>query len=405
MLEDIFFKKLITYQCGNQELRFRVSQDLFSSFQIDAGTRFLIRAVTPDCTHNYRKILDLGCGYGPIGLTLKALCPESVVHMTDPDALAVAYSRRNTEINHLDGVKVYGSLDYDSVTERDFDLVISNIPGKAGTPVISHIIEDAFHYLSPQGIAAVVVVTPLEPLITELINNNSRIKLLDFQTRPGHAVFRYGFTAPHDEAAHPAPGITERDVYYRGSEDFIAGGFSYRMETAYGLPEFDQLGYATELLIDGLKNLRQKSFRHILVFNPLAGHIPVVIWKMFKPGKISLAGRSLLGLRYSAKNLLLNGFPNANMAITHRAGLDTGGLEKADLITGILRDEEGNEAITSIVIHMGDLLNINGTLLLSAGSTSITRIIRQLSSIPSLVLTDRKKHRGSSILILSKQFN
>ena len=93
----------------------------------------MIRTIIPDCTHNYSKILDLGCGYGPIGLTLKALRPESAVHMTDPDALAVAYSRRNAEINRLDGVKIYGSLDYDSITERDFDLVISNIPGKAAT--------------------------------------------------------------------------------------------------------------------------------------------------------------------------------------------------------------------------------------------------------------------------------
>ena len=336
MPEDVFFKKLITYRCCNQELRFRVSQDLFSSFQIDAGTRFLMRTVIPDCTHNYRKILDLGCGYGPIGLTLKALRPESAVTMTDPDALAVAYSRRNAEINHLESVKIYGSLDYDSVTERDFDLVISNIPGKAGAPVISHIIEDAFHYLGPQGTAAVVVVTPLEPLITEIIKNNSRIKLLDFQTRPGHAVFRYSFTAPHDEAAHPAPGITERDVYYRGSADFTAGGFSYNMETAYGLPEFDQLGYTTALLLDGLENLRQKTFKHVIVFNPLAGHVPVVLWKMFKPEKISLAGRSLLGLRYSAKNLLLNGFPAAGLEMRTRPGLMPADLKKPTLLPAYL---------------------------------------------------------------------
>ena len=404
MPEDVFFKKLITYRYCSRELRFRVSQDLFSSFKIDTGTQFLIRTVTPGCSHQYRKILDLGCGYGPIGLTLKALNPDSLVHMIDPDALAVDYSRQNAEINRLTGVKIYASLDYDDVTDNDFDLIISNIPGKAGIPVISHIIEDAVHYLSPQGTVAVVVVAPLEPVIAGIISNNKNITLLDTKTRPGHAVFHYTFTAPHDGPKLPAQNITEKDVYYRGSAEFTAASFTYNMETAYGLPEFDRLSYATELLLDGLKNLRNKTFQHILVFNPLAGHIPVILWKMFRPENISLAAVTSLPLNILPKTSSLTGFPPPTWK-SHTAPALPPHRQKADLITGILREEEGSEAIIATLKQMADLLEAKGTALLSAGSTPVTRIIQKLPSIPSLVLHDRKKHRGSSLLILNKQFS
>jgi 16S rRNA (guanine1207-N2)-methyltransferase len=403
MAEDVFFKKLISYRYCNQELRFRVSQDLFSSFKIDTGTQFLIRTVIRGCSHIYKKILDIGCGYGPIGLTLKALNPDCLVHMIDPDALAVAYSRRNAEINRLTDVKIYGSLDYDAVTENDFDLIISNIPGKAGIPVISHIIEDAFHYLSLEGIVAVVVVSPLEPVVAGIINNNKNIRLLDCKTRPGHTVFQYAFNTHHDAARHPEPNIDGRDVYYRGSAEFTAGGFTYNMATAYGLPEFDQLSYGTELLLDGLKSLRQKTFKNITVYNPQVGHIPVILWKMFQPEKLFLSSRDLLSLRYSAGNLELNGFPGANLEMSHQPGLEPGSLKKADLITGIIREDEGPEAILSTVRQMEDLVDIKGTILLSAGSTAITRIIQKLPQFPSLVMKERKKYRGYSFLVLQKQ--
>ena len=147
----MYFKKLLTFRFWKQEMQFRVSQDLFSSLQVDVGTQFLLRAIQDLDPGQFSKILDLGCGYGPIGATLKKLNGMASVHMVDRDALAVEYSRQNADLNCLSGVSVYGSLGYDDVRCKDFDLIASNIPAKAGHEVISHLLRDAVYYLRPGG--------------------------------------------------------------------------------------------------------------------------------------------------------------------------------------------------------------------------------------------------------------
>ena len=65
---DVFFKKTIPFNFSGQRLLFRVSQDLFSSHDIDVGSKFLLRTVlTSPHVGRPLAILDLGCGYGPMG--------------------------------------------------------------------------------------------------------------------------------------------------------------------------------------------------------------------------------------------------------------------------------------------------------------------------------------------------
>ena len=191
----MYFKKLLTFRFWRQEIQFRVSQDLFSSHQIDAGTQFLLRAIKDLNQGQFSKILDLGCGYGPIGLTLKKLSGTACVHMVDRDALAAEYSRQNADINGLSGVSVYGSLGYDDVRSRDFDLIASNIPAKAGQVVISHLLRYSVHYLRPGGVVVVVVVAPIERMVDEVLRNSPGISLLFKRSRRGHIVFGYQFAS------------------------------------------------------------------------------------------------------------------------------------------------------------------------------------------------------------------
>ena len=67
---DPYYKKEVTLRIGGRGLVFRVSQTLFSSFGIDAGTELLLRTLHRE-GGKFRKVLDLGCGYGPIGIALK----------------------------------------------------------------------------------------------------------------------------------------------------------------------------------------------------------------------------------------------------------------------------------------------------------------------------------------------
>lgn len=68
---DAYLKKDISYNYRGKELKFYVSQALFSSHSIDLGTNHLLKTLTSEGFNKYNKVLDLGCGYGPIGNSLK----------------------------------------------------------------------------------------------------------------------------------------------------------------------------------------------------------------------------------------------------------------------------------------------------------------------------------------------
>ena len=169
----------------------------------------------------------------------------------DRDALAVEYSRKNADLNRLTGVDIYGSLGYDDVKRTDFDLIISNIPGKASEPVIAHLLREASHYLAPGGLAAVVVVAPLEATVAKILNDTSRAKIILKRSMSGHAVFHYRF-AGEPGSPEPSKRATERDVYHRKNGKIHFKNLEYTIQTAYGLPEFDSLSYGSQMLMKAL---------------------------------------------------------------------------------------------------------------------------------------------------------
>ena len=72
-LVQLYYKKTIKYKYQNIDFKFLVSQNLFSSQKIDNGTNRLLRTLTFQNVNKFNKVLDLGCGYGPIGIILKKI--------------------------------------------------------------------------------------------------------------------------------------------------------------------------------------------------------------------------------------------------------------------------------------------------------------------------------------------
>ena len=400
--QDAYYKKEITFKFRRQALRFRVSQSLFSSYQIDVGTQFLLRTIASTNSDKFGKILYLGCGYGPIGLTLKQVNDDSVVHMVDRDALAVEYARQNAELNRLSCIKSYGSLGYDDVATADFDLIVSNIPAKAGELVISDFLGDAVHYLSPGGMVAVVVVTSLESTVAEMIENTASVNLLLRKTRPGHAVFHYQFSETDGEVSRTRQNALERGVYHRDSLTFSFHDLKYQICTAFGLPEFNSLSHHTELLMEGIQNLRNSAISRAVVFNPGQGHILVVLWKLIQPDHIALVGRDLLSLRYAKNNLLLNECPGGQITLSHQVGVLSKDQGQADLVVGVLREDEGTEAIALTVKQAAEQLSPDGTVLVSASSTAVTRLVGAVRSQRLLRIKERTRRKGTSLLVMER---
>jgi 16S rRNA (guanine1207-N2)-methyltransferase len=400
---DVYFKKTIPFNFSKQRLRFRVSQDLFSSHDVDVGSRFLLRTlVTAKDVGRPSSILDLGCGYGPIGLTLKQLHPEAVVHLTDRDALAVEYARQNAVLNgFLDGVEVYGSLGYDDLRRTAFHLIVSNIPGKAGQAVVADLLLGAGRRLDPGGLVAVVVVAPLESFVAGVLGGRGDVDIVLHERKSGHAVFHYRFTgAP--SGAPAARSAFERGVYRRQVASVTKANLSYSLETAFNLPEFDSPSYATEMLFDGLRDLCGDAVERAVLFNPGQGHAAVALWKWLEPRQISLVDRDLLALRYARLNLLRNGCPEDRVALLHQVGVRLPQPESVDLTLGVLREDEGQEAVVLTVRQAAEQLAPGGRALVAGSSTAITRLATFLDAVPLVEVVDRKRRAGHSLLVLRK---
>jgi 16S rRNA G1207 methylase RsmC len=184
---DAYFKKEITYPYKGIKFVFDVGITLFSTFAIDHGTDMLIRHMI---LNNPKTILDIGCGYGPIGIILAKTNPQSQVTMLDTDLLAVRYTNININKNNVLNAITIGSVGMEEVLDKNFDLIVSNIPAKIGDEAISQeFILTPLAHLNPNGELWIVVVSALNHLIPRVgLKNHLDMKLV--RKRSGHSLYR-----------------------------------------------------------------------------------------------------------------------------------------------------------------------------------------------------------------------
>jgi len=136
---------------------------VFSPRSIDEGTLLLMKHIEVGVND---VCLDLGCGYGPIGLALAKHCTKGEVHMIDKDFVAIELANNNAKLNNLSNAKAYFSDAFLQVpNEVKFDQVISNLPAKVGREQLSIILYDALDVLKPGGKITVVTINGLKNFI------------------------------------------------------------------------------------------------------------------------------------------------------------------------------------------------------------------------------------------------
>ncbi len=171
--EDVSFEA----ELRGQRLRFASRFGLFAPRAVDEGTRLLLDHLdvrpTDDC-------LDLGCGYGAIGLTLARLAPGGRTVLVDRDVVAVECARRNAEANGIGNAEVILGDGFWGLEGRQFDLVASNLPAKAGNEALYLLLADARASLRPGGRCAVVTLSGMrrfiERALEELFGNYEKVK-------------------------------------------------------------------------------------------------------------------------------------------------------------------------------------------------------------------------------------
>ncbi len=160
-----------------QHLTFHTTWGLFSPKGVDEGSRLLLDHLEIKADDH---TLDLGCGYGPLGLTLAKLAPEGTSVLVDKDFVAVEYSRKNAELNGIRNTEIFLSNGFDQIGDRRFDLIVSNLPAKTGKELYYLYFHDALARLNPGGSIYVVTISGLRKFIAkafqEVFGNYEKLK-------------------------------------------------------------------------------------------------------------------------------------------------------------------------------------------------------------------------------------
>ena len=135
--KDIVFEEKLK----DRAYTFHTTWGLFNPKRVDPGTRLLVDYLEPAPTD---RCLDLGCGYGPVGLALGHQCPEGQVQMVDKDFVAVDYANANAVRNGLENCSAYLSNAFSHVpVDARFNTIASNLPAKVGNELLTLILHDA----------------------------------------------------------------------------------------------------------------------------------------------------------------------------------------------------------------------------------------------------------------------
>jgi 16S rRNA G1207 methylase RsmC len=162
--KDIIFRESL----GSHEFIFHSTWGLFSPRQIDEGTQLLIRYL--DIPEN-AQCLDIGCGYGPIGLYLARQSPQGQTLLVDKDFVAVEYSNKNIAVNKIPNARVILSNGFVQIPEeKRFDIIASNIPAKVGKELLTLFLYDAKQRLNPGGKLYVVTINGLRQFMKRNLN-------------------------------------------------------------------------------------------------------------------------------------------------------------------------------------------------------------------------------------------
>src|SRR4051812_5835483 len=137
-----------------------VPADVFATRAIDQGTLLLSRIPPPAPP---RSFLDLGCGYGALGLPVAARYPEASAVLVDRDLLAVRAAAHNARALGLRNVTARPGLGYRDLPDgARFDLVLCNVPARIGPRGVAYLLEAGRSLLTPGGELRAVVIRDLQ---------------------------------------------------------------------------------------------------------------------------------------------------------------------------------------------------------------------------------------------------
>ena len=145
---------LIKTRLHNFPFEFLTASSVFSKKRVDTGTRLLVETmILPKSGH----VLDVGCGYGAVGIAAAVFNPSIQVVMTDVNIRAVHLAKENIERNRVKNARVKRGYLYEPVRDLNFNCVLSNPPVSAGIDTVKALIMEAPKVLAEKGMLQMVV--------------------------------------------------------------------------------------------------------------------------------------------------------------------------------------------------------------------------------------------------------
>jgi hypothetical protein len=394
---DAFTNKIVPFRFSGKDMVFRLSHGLFSSFDIDEGTRLLLKSIAQRVDlDGVGTLLDAGCGIGVIGVSICCRAPHVQALLQDRDALAAAFARENAAANGAAGIEVECGLAFAAMGDRRYDLVAFNMPAKAGEPVLRSFFRDIGSVLSPRGVAAVVIVAPLAGFALDACQGREII--YREQTREYLVLhFRGGDVA---QGPVPAP-VGMLQPYLRTRRVFSHEETSWEIDTAWSLPDFDTLGYGLQASLDIAAEAAIGG--ETLFWNPGQGHMPLSILAMkgSAAASIHLAARDSLELAITDFNLRQAGRPPASKtASAFEAELAKAVPAKSiDFFCAAPHPIPRVPWQGQLADSAGALLRQGGRLLLASTSTEVHRF---LAGLRGFQLLESRKLFGCRAVLLKR---
>lgn len=380
--------KTITAQFFGKRFALATSQELFCCNSVDAGSALLVNSLIKECSlPSVPRILDVGCGTGVLSLAMYSQYPDADILAVDRDALALAFTEMNCRENGFQ-ITTASSLGCSAVFDRSFDLVMSNIPAKAGLPVIATMLADFSRLAGPKGTAAVVIVKTLSDFMETTIRD-AHGEIVFMHTTNEYTIVHYRNMDHSGENAALGP-------YMRSGMEMTVAGRNLRIRTVFGLPEFDSPGFSSGLVLDILG--KKPVSGSVLVANPVQGLIPVRILAEYGEGitEMHAAGRDLLSLMITEQNVLEQ---NGRKLLIHHCPTFHTLDGHFDTIIILYEKEVVDGARGLLLDALVPLLAPGGTLIISGTSTCMHRF--ESAAGRMFIKFADKKSRGFRALGLS----
>lgn len=143
------------YKLREKEYAFTSDVGVFSKSEVDFGSRLLIESFNAPVISG--DLLDLGCGYGPIGISLADNYQKRHIVMVDVNERALALSKQNAIRNHVGNTEIIKSDGFSNLGDRSFAAIITNPPIRAGKQTVHKMFEGSYSALLENGELWVVI--------------------------------------------------------------------------------------------------------------------------------------------------------------------------------------------------------------------------------------------------------